>query len=257
MSGRLAGKLAIVTGAASGIGAATVAAMQGEGAIVVGTDVNDAWIAASGAVETEAGRIAVRRLRLDVTQEKDWSAVFERVSNEIGVPDVLVNNAGVMPEIVSLAKTSLAEWRRVMAVNLDGGFLGVAEAMRRMTGRGGAVVNVSSVAGLVGMPFTGAYGPSKAGVLMLTKGAALEGARLNPPIRVNAVHPGYIRTEMTGAISEELGAERFDRRVRETVPLKHLGEARDVADAIVYLASDEARFVTGTSLVVDGGWTAQ
>src|SRR5690606_16911513 len=148
VSGRLAGKIALVTGAASGIGAATVAAMQGEGAIVVGTDVNDAWIAASVAVETEAQRIAVRRLRLDVTQEKDWSAVFERVSNEIGVPDVLVNNAGVMPEIVSLAKTSLAEWRRVMAVNLDGAFLGVAEAMRRMTGRGGAIVNLSSVAGL-------------------------------------------------------------------------------------------------------------
>ncbi len=253
MSARLAGRIALVTGAASGIGAATVEAMLREGAVVIGTDVNDAWIARAAHDADDR----LHRWRLDVTREEDWAQAFDRAAAGIGVPDVLVNNAGVMPAIVSLAETRLEEWRRVMAVNLDGVFIGLAEAMRRMAGRGGAIVNVSSVAGLVGMPFNGAYGPSKAGVLLLTKGAALEGARLDPPIRVNAVHPGYIRTEMTGAISDVLGADRFDRRVRQTVPLGRMGDARDVADAIVYLASDEARFVTGTSLVVDGGWTAQ
>jgi NAD(P)-dependent dehydrogenase (short-subunit alcohol dehydrogenase family) len=254
VSGRLAGKVALVTGAASGIGAATVEAMRREGAIVIGTDVDAAWIAAGAAESAAAGDL---RWALDVTRERDWSSVFDRAAAGVGVPDVLVNNAGVIPEIVAIARTTLDEWRRVMAVNLDGTFLGVAEAMRRMTGRGGAIVNVSSVAGLVGMPFNGAYGPSKAGVLMLTKGAALEGARLDPPIRVNAVHPGYIGTPMTESISGTLGAGRFERRVGEVVPMRRLGAARDVADAIVYLASDEARFVTGSSLVVDGGYTAQ
>lgn len=123
--------------------------------------------------------------------------------------------------------------------------------------RGGAIVNVSSVAGLVGMPLNGAYSPSKAGVLLLTKCAALEGAALTPPIRVNAVHPGYIRTDMTDAISDTLGNERFERRVRKTVPLKHLGEAADIAEAIVFLACEQSKFMTGSSVVVDGGWTAQ
>jgi NAD(P)-dependent dehydrogenase (short-subunit alcohol dehydrogenase family) len=144
-----------------------------------------------------------------------------------------------------------------MAVNLDGAFLGVKHAIRAMTGRGGAIVNVSSVAGLIGAPLNGAYSPAKAGVLLLTKSAALECAQLRPPIRVNAVHPGYIRTDMTGSISGTLGAERFERRVRNTVPLGHMGEPADIAEAIVFLACDQSRFATGSSLVIDGGWTAQ
>ncbi|MBE0594498.1 MAG: SDR family oxidoreductase, partial [Gemmatimonadales bacterium] len=174
-----------------------------------------------------------------------------------GPPDVLVNNAGVAPLLVPLAQTSLEEWRRVISVNLDGVFLGVKHGIRAMTGRGGAIVNVSSVAGLIGAPLNGAYSPAKAGVLLLTKSAALEGASLKPPIRVNAVHPGYIRTDMTGSISDTLGVERFERRVRRTVPLGHMGEPGDIAEAIVYLASEQSRYMTGASLVVDGGWTAQ
>jgi len=183
--------------------------------------------------------------------------VFAHTAARHGPPGILVNNAGVAPLLVPLAQTSLEEWRRVTSINLDGVFLGVKHAIRAMTGRGGSIVNVSSVAGLIGAPLNGAYSPAKAGVLLLTRSAALECASLDPPIRVNAVHPGYIRTDMTGSISDTLGAERFDKRIRRTVPLGHMGEPVDIAEAIVYLASDQSRYMTGSSLVVDGGWTAQ
>lgn len=137
--------------------------------------------------------------------------------------DVIINNAGVLPALLALEETSLEEWRRVMAVNLDGVFLGVKHGLRSMKVKGGAIVNVSSVAGLVGMPLTGVYGPSKAGVFLLTKGAALEGAKFPNPVRVNAVHPGYIQTEMTSSIAEHFGTETFERRVHRIVPLKRWG----------------------------------
>ncbi len=255
--GRLAGRLALLTGSASGLGAATVELMLREGARVIATDVDPARGAAlaSRLAESYPGRIDF--LRLDVTQEAEWEAVLASMAARHGPPDILVNNAGVAPLLVPLAETSLEEWRRVTAINLDGVFLGVKHAFRAMTGRGGAIVNVSSVAGLVGAPLNGAYSPAKAGVLLLTRSAALEGASLDPPIRVNAVHPGYIRTDMTDSISGTLGAERFEKRIRRTVPLGHMGEPADIAEAVVYLASEQSRYMTGSSLVVDGGWTAQ
>ena len=257
MNGRLEGKVALVTGAASGIGAATVELMLREGARVVATDISTPRGEALVARLAQFGANQFAFMPLDVAEEPEWESTIRAVVERFGPLDVLVNNAGVAPELVSLAETSLAEWRRVMSINLDGTFLGVKHAIRSMTGRGGSIVNVSSVAGLVGMPLNGAYSPAKGGVLMLTKCAALECAQMERPIRVNAVHPGYIRTDMTGAIADTLGAERFERRVRNTVPLKRLGEAADIAEAIVFLASDQAKYSTGSSLVVDGGWTAQ
>ena len=257
MSGRLAGKVALLTGAASGIGAATAELMVREGARVLATDIDTMRGEALVTSLAHLGAERITFMRLDVAQEREWEDAMRRTVERFGPPDIVVNNAGVAPELVPLAQTSLAEWRRVMAINLDGTFLGVKHAIRSMTGRGGAIVNISSVAGMVGMPLNGAYSPAKAGVLLLTKCAALECAHLTPPIRVNAVHPGYIRTDMTGAISDRLGAERFERRVRKTVPLKRLGDAADIAEAIVFLAGDQSKFTTGSSLVVDGGWTAQ
>jgi 3(or 17)beta-hydroxysteroid dehydrogenase len=251
----LAGRVALVTGAASGIGAATVAALLREGASVMATDVDagagEALVLRLGGVEGRVGFV-----RHDVADEAAWQAAVAATEARFGPLDVLVNNAGIAPPLKTLATTTLDEWRRVNAVNLDGVFLGVREAFRAMARRGGSIVNVSSVAGLVGMPLTGAYGPSKAGVLLLTKAAALEGAHQAPPIRVNAVHPGYIRTAMTGGLSDVLGAERFERRVRATVPLEHMGDAGDIAEAIAFLAGGRSKFTTGSSLVVDGGWTA-
>lgn len=247
----------VVTGAASGIGSATTRVLLGEGAKVVATDIDEKrGEALARELEADhAGRI--RFVRQDVTREDDWAHVLDDAESSFGPLDVLVNNAGVLPAVVGLADTTLEEWRRVMAVNLDGVFLGVKHAFRTMSSRGGSIVNVSSVAGLVGMPLTGAYAPSKAGVLLLTKAAALEGAKFERPVRVNAVHPGYIATDMTTGIAEILGEERFDRRVKSVVPLKTLGAPEQVAEAIAFLASEKSKFTTGSSLVVDGGWTAQ
>ena len=257
MTGRLAGKVALVTGAASGIGAATVELMLREGARVLATDIDADRGEALRAKLAAHSEHRIAFAERDVTQERDWESAIAFAAERLGPLDVLVNNAGVIPAIVPLAQTGLDEWRRVMAVNLDGAFLGVKHAIRAMTGRGGAIVNVSSAAALVGMPLNGAYGAAKAGVLMLTKCAALECAQLDPPIRVNAVHPGYIATGMTEAISDTLGSERFQRRVRKAVPLRRLGEPADIAEAIVFLACDQSKFATGSSVVVDGGWTAQ
>ena len=191
-----------------------------------------------------------------MTDETSWKQVSVAQDRYGGV-NVIINNAGVLPALLALKETALEEWRRVMAINLDGVFLGVKYGLRSMKVKGGAIVNVSSVAGLVGMPLTAAYGPSKAGVLLLTKGADLEGAKFANPVRVNAVHPGYIQTEMTSSIAEHFGTETFERRVHRIVPLKRLGSPDQVAEAITFLASDRSQFTTGAGLAVDGGWTAQ
>ena len=257
MSGSLEDKVVLVTGGAAGIGAATVERLLEEGATVAASDIDrargEALLARLGAAHP--GKLSFQPH--DVTSEPAWVETFAALVSRHGRVDVVVNNAGVLPAVVPLVDPSLAEWRRVMAVNMDGVFLGVKHAMRVMTGRGGSIVNLSSVAGLVGMPLNGAYGASKGGVLLLTKCAALEGARLDPPIRVNAIHPGYIETEMVTSIITAVGSANFDKRIKRAVPLRKLGAPRDIADAVVFLASDHSRFMTGASLVVDGGITAQ
>jgi NAD(P)-dependent dehydrogenase (short-subunit alcohol dehydrogenase family) len=257
MSGSLQGKSALITGAASGIGAATTRLLLGEGANVTASDINrERGEALARELDAQfAGRMQF--LHHDVTDEDAWIRTINAAEASFGPLDVLVNNAGVLPGLVALADTSLQEWRRVMAVNLDGVFLGIKHAFRRMSPRGGAIVNVSSAVAFVGMPQSGAYVPSKGGVLLLTKAAALEGAKFERPVRVNAVHPGYIETDMTSSIADVLGDDRFARRIRQVVPLKTLGAPEQIAEAIVFLASDKSKFTTGSSLVVDGGWTAQ
>jgi NAD(P)-dependent dehydrogenase (short-subunit alcohol dehydrogenase family) len=156
--------------------------------------------------------------------------------------------------------------QRVALVTGGGSGIGAAtvevllrEGARVMAGRGGSIDNVSSVAGMIGMPLTGAYGPSPAGVRLLTRSAALEGAHRSPPVRVNAVHPGCIATPMTGGLADTLGESRLARlarRVRGSVPLEHMGAPRDIAGAIAFLAGGRSRFTSGSSLVVDGGWTS-
>ncbi|MEN2978761.1 glucose 1-dehydrogenase [Tistrella bauzanensis] len=255
--GQLDGRVVLLTGAASGIGAACAERMLNEGARVMMTDID----ATRGRLLADRlGEIYDDRVAFtahDVTDEAAWRAAIDAVGARFGTVGVVVNNAGVLPALCRLEDTSLEEWRRVSAVNLDGVFLGVKHAILAMKQTGGAIVNISSVAAMIGMPITGAYNATKAGVHMLTKCAALECAHLGYPIRVNSVHPGYVRTEMTEAIAERLGGDRFASRMQAVTPMRRLGEPREIADAVVFLASDRASYATGTALVIDGGWTAQ
>lgn len=243
---RLNGKVALVTGAASGIGLATTRRFIDEGARVLASDLKVDGLEASE---------CLRPFRLDVAQEEQWVAAIDTALGAFGRLDILVNNAGIGTP-GPLVELSLADWRKVMAVNLDGVFLGIKHAVPAMerTG-GGSIVNIASMLGHVATVNASAYCASKGGVSLLTKAAALEMAAAGGRIRVNSVHPGFIETPLLGS---RLDADP-ERRALITgrTPLGRLGTAEDVAAAVLYLASDEAAFTTGSALVLDGGYTAQ
>ena len=252
MTERLAGKIAIVTGAASGIGAATARTLSENGATVVVTDLN----AAGGAVV--AGELTNGEFQAqDVTDEAAWEALMAEVAARHGRIDILVNNAGLLPKLSPREDTSLEEWRGVMAVNLDGGFLGVMHGSRAMKETGGAIINISSIMGLVGESIVGAYGASKGGVRILTKSAAIECTNLGYSIRINSVHPGYIDAGMFEAMADQVGPESLRNHFRQKTPMGRLGRAEEIAKGVLYLASDDASFMTGAELVIDGGFTAR
>lgn len=254
MPGRLAGKTAFVTGGASGIGAAVATRFAAEGARVV---VADRAAEAGKAVAAAIGA-AARFIMLDVTLEGSWVAALAAATAAFGRLDILVNNAGIGPA-GSIEATSLDEWRRVHAVNLDGVFLGCKHALPHLRASGGgAIINMSSVAGLVGTPTLFAYGSSKAAVRQLTKSVALGCAARKDGVRCNSIHPAFIETPMVEAM---VAVARAPERAREglaaQVPLGRLGATEEVAEMALYLASDEARFVTGAEFVIDGGLTAR
>jgi NAD(P)-dependent dehydrogenase (short-subunit alcohol dehydrogenase family) len=254
----LKGRVALVTGASRGIGAAAARALASEGARVIVSDVAD-----TTALAAEIGGLARRQ---DVTLEADWEETMAFSAREAGGLDILVNNAGLFI-MQPLADISLEAWRRVHAVNVEGVFLGCKHAApllaeRAATRSGGAsIVNLSSVAGLTGSAGGSCYSASKGAVRLLTKSLALEFAPLK--IRVNSVHPGVIETDMgaevVSRVSQARGVGHNEARVMTAGlhPLGRLGAVQDVAAAIVFLASDRASFVTGSELVVDGGFTAQ
>lgn len=251
--GRVQGKVVIVTGAASGLGAASARRLAEEGAAVMLTDRSVAeGEQAADAILNAGGRAAF--MAQDVTAEDDWAAVVAETVKTFGRLDVLVNNAGVGGG-APLMEMSLTDWRALMAINLDGVFLGMRAAAPAMAASGGSIVNLSSILGKVGQAGAAAYCASKGGVLMLTKAAALEWAPLH--IRVNSVHPGYIDTPMVANAFHE--AENGNA-VRDMIISRHamgrLGVAREIADGVVFLASDESSFMTGSELVIDGGYTA-
>jgi NAD(P)-dependent dehydrogenase (short-subunit alcohol dehydrogenase family) len=192
----------------------------------------------------------------DVTDEVQWAVVIKTALDHFGKIDVLVNSAGI-GEGAPLLETSLEHWRRTMAINADGTFLGVRAVGQVMSeaGKGGSIINISSILGKVGQAGAGAYCASKGAVLMLTKAAAIEWAPLG--IRVNSVHPGYIETPMVAnAIhNAENGNEMRDQLISRH-PLGRMGVPREIADGVVFLASDESSFMTGAELVIDGGYTA-
>ena len=252
-AGRLDGKVALVTGAAAGLGRAAALRMAEQGARVVVADVLDE---AGADAASEIGASA-RFERLDVTQPEDWSRAMKATQEAFGRLDVLVNNAGVviLGDVESL---SLEDWRRVHAVNLDGVFLGCRHGVEAMKRGGGSIVNLSSVSGLVGGHNLAAYNSSKGGVRLLTKSVALHCARAGYGIRCNSVHPAFIETAMVRSMVEASDdPERTRRTLARQIPLGGVGEPDDVAHMIVYLASDESKFVTGAEFVVDGGVTAR
>jgi NAD(P)-dependent dehydrogenase (short-subunit alcohol dehydrogenase family) len=254
MSGRLAGKVALITGAASGIGADCARIFAREGAQVVVTDIQ----ADKGeAVAQEVGGVFLRH---DVADEAQWTAVVDRVLVRHGRLDVLINNAGVfIPQTIE--DSELDVWNKVLGINLTGVMLGCKHAIRAMKanpgGPKGAIVNVSSITGFIGLASGAAYTASKGGVRLLTKSVAVHCARTYKAIRCNSLHPGAIDTPMNQAAFDASGDPEGMRAFFSGVqPIGRMASAMEMANCALFLASDEASFVTGTELVADGGWLA-
>lgn len=252
MAGRVTGKVALITGAASGLGAESARRLAREGASLVLTDMA---AEAGAAVAAEIGPDALF-IAHDVTDEAGWAEVVRAARDRFGRIDVLVNSAGVASEGGPLLEISFESWRRILSINLDGTFLGMrAVAPSMVETGGGSIINLSSILGKVGLPGAPAYCASKGGVLMLTKSTALELAPLG--VRVNSVHPGFIETPM---VANALHASENGNEMRDMLISRHalgrLGVPREIADGIVFLASDESSFMTGAELVIDGGYTA-
>ncbi|WP_448581298.1 SDR family oxidoreductase [Thermaurantiacus sp.] len=255
--GRLAGKRVLVTGAASGLGRRIAERFVGEGARVLLTDCHEAAVAAV------ADGLGQPSILLDVTQQADWARAIAAVDAAFGGLEVLVNNAGIGPG-GTVEETSFETWRRCHAVNLDGTFLGCRTAlplMRATTARDGtlgAILNLSSIAGVIAAANMAAYNSAKAAVRHLTKSVALHCAREGGRIRANSLHPAFIDTP----ILDNFAVRGLDRdgvlaKLARQIPLGAVGEPDDVAWAAVYLCSDEAKFVTGAELFIDGGISAR
>lgn len=253
--GRVEGKVALVTGGALGLGQAAAQMLAREGAKVAVTDVNvEEGEKTVEGIRANGGEAIF--LRHDASSEEDWKAAIQATLDAYGRLDVLVNNAGI-GFLANVEQTTLEDWRKTQSVNLDGVFLGTKygiEAMRKSGG--GSIINLSSIEGLVGDPDLAAYNASKGGVRIFSKSAALHCAREKYGIRINTVHPGYIWTPMVEAVSQGTDTEKYQALV-DLHPIGRLGEPDDIAYGILYLASDESKFVTGSELVIDGGYTAQ
>lgn len=264
----LTGRVAVVSGALRGIGLAIAERFLREGAKVVLTDVA---AANDGQVAAVIGRLGASAsyLKLDVSQEADWQSVEGRVRADHGRLDILVNNAGI--DCTGAVETlELAAWRRIMSINVDGVFLGTKTftALLSQTGRtskfGSSVINISSIMGLVGYSEASAYNAGKGAVRLFTKAVAVEFAQKRTPIRVNSIHPGFVKTPLLA-----FGMQRFvDRGLAAKVddltdalavatPIGRLAEPAEIAGAAFFLASDDSSYCTGSELVIDGGWTAQ
>lgn len=253
--GRLKDKVALVTGGASGIGKGVATRLAAEGAKVFITDVQNE----EGQVTASEGGFTF--FEQDVADEAKWSEIVQEVEQAAGKLDILVNNAGVLGGVNSNPEnTTLAHWRKVLSVNLDGVFLGCRAAIPAMRrAGGGSIVNISSITSLMPTAASLPYGASKAAVQQLTKSVADYCARKNMNIRCNSIHPGFIQTpaQLQGnkEIAEKMGAplDTVVASVKARVPMGDYGQAEDIGAAVAYLASDDARYVTGAKLLVDGG----
>jgi NAD(P)-dependent dehydrogenase (short-subunit alcohol dehydrogenase family) len=254
MAGRVAGKVAVITGAASGLGAESARRLAREGAALVLTDLaEDAGETLADAIAGTGGQAIF--LKQDVTDEGRWAEVTKAALDKFGRIDVLLNSAGV-GEGEPLLEATYESWKRVIAINLDGTFLGMRAVAPVMVQAGrGSIINISSILGKVGSAGAPAYCASKGGVALLTKATALELAPLG--VRVNSVHPGYIDTPMvSGAIQRSENGNEMRELIIARHAMGRMGAPREIADGVVFLASDESSFMTGAELVIDGGYTA-
>lgn len=251
--GRVEGKVALVTGGASGLGEAIARCLAAEGATVIVADLD------------EPAERHAEFVRVDVSDEAQWIAAMAQLKSRFAGLNIAVNCAGTNVARSFPTETTLADWRRVMSVNLDGVFLGTKHAlawMRASEPVNGSIVNISSMLGLVAMPDIAAYCASKGGVHLYSKSVALSCAEQRVNVRVNSVHPGFIDTPLLRKAMERFGDRDGDlaqarRQYDALQPLGHIGEPDDVAWGVLYLASDESKFVTGSELVIDGGYTAR
>ena len=263
---RLDGKVALITGAARGLGATFARTLAGAGAAVLLTDVlEEAGRQTAEAIQAAGGNADFARQ--DVTSEADWESAVAFAVKRFGRLDILVNNAGI-ERMVLTSQQSAEEFRLLMDINVTGVFLGCKHAIRAMSpggasGHGGSIINLSSIAGKVGIPAVAAYCASKGAVSLMTKSIAVECAALKNGIRVNSIHPGVVWTDMGKALPQQMvdvgiapDAATAETMFKAAHPIGRFGVPGDIANAALYLASDAASWMTGSEFVVDGGYTA-
>lgn len=254
---KLQGKTALVTGGAAGLGKAIAKLFAAEGAAVIVSDLNKTKGCQVVDEIRYKGGVGLF-VQHDVSKEDQWKSVMETITEKFGSLQIVVNNAGIN-ERGNTETISLEDWKAVLDVNLNGVFLGNKYGIQMLKkSGGGSIINMSSTLGMIGEPGCSAYSASKGGVRILTKSSALLCAQEGYKIRVNSIHPGVIRTElMSEGLAKAEDPEAEYQRYVAWHPIGFLGEPEDVAYGALYLASDEARFVTGTELVIDGGWTSR
>jgi len=257
MSGRVAGKKAFITGGAQGLGAAMGAALAAEGAMVTLADINHEGAKAQAAeINSAVGEEVAFALPLDVTREDQWIYALEEADAAMGGLSVLINNAGISRG-GDIEQLSYEDWKLVMGVNVDSVFLGTKHALKYMRRcQPGSIINISSIAGLIAAHNSPVYNASKAAVWLLSKGIALHCAKQGLDIRSNSIHPTFVDTPILDPLRQRFGKEEAESKLARQVPLGRIGAPSDIANAALYLASDESRFMTGAELKLDGGISA-
>lgn len=260
MIGRVAGKAALITGAAGGLGEAMARMMAREGAKLALTDIDgDRVQALADSINADHPDTAFAYAH-DVTDEGDWMRVVADSARDMGGISVLVNNAGIGGQLVFAEQDTLENWRKVQSVNLESVMLGCKHALPHLKAAPMAsIINISSIAGLAAAPGMGAYNATKAAVWLYTKTVALECAKVGGTVRANSVHPVFIKTPILDPFIAMAGGQEdmAHEKLARGIPLKRIGEPDDVAYCVLYLASDESKFVTGAEFKIDGGLTAQ
>ena len=257
MAGRVEGKKAFISGGAQGLGAAAARKLAAEGAKVSIADINhDGAKAVAAEINAEHGEGTAFAFPLDVTREDQWIYALEEADAAMGGISVLVNNAGISRG-GNIEQLSFEDWKLVMSVNVDSVFLGTKHALKYMRqSQPGSIINISSIAGLIAAHNSPVYNASKAAVWLLSKGIALHCAKQGLDIRSNSVHPTFIDTPILDPLRQQLGKEVAEGKLARQIPLGHIGEPDDIANAVLYLASDESKFMTGAELKLDGGISA-